>query len=428
MRNVIQSRRKHRVAWGFIDQGFSSATNFGLSLIAGRLLGPHGLGIVFLGFSVYLIVLSLQRSLLTEVLLVVTTTLDPDERRRTASLGLALSLLIGIGSSGVMWALGGFVSGGLGEGLIAIAPWMPALLAQDYWRNVLFRERRAAAAAANDGIWLVVMAAAMPLAWALRTTWAVVGVWGVGAAAGAIAGYYQTRVGPSIAGAFAWWRNEAWPFGRWNAAASIVTSTALNASAFILAAILGDSALGGFRAVQSLFAPLSLIAPALSLPGLPAVARAYAHGIWAARLLAMRLSAIAVGVSLVFFITLFLWGTRLLPALFGTSFDRYREIIPAVAVGQIFAAAGVGFPILIKVQRRGAFLFASRLVATTLGLGILTLAAARYGLTGAAWGTSVGLLISTIAFAIGAFSGVHVDSRAEVEVAADTESGIDSSD
>jgi hypothetical protein len=49
-----QSRPRNEIAWGVVDQGLSSATNLGISILAGRLLGPAGLGVIFLGFSTYL--------------------------------------------------------------------------------------------------------------------------------------------------------------------------------------------------------------------------------------------------------------------------------------------------------------------------------------------------------------------------------------
>ena len=44
-------RPRTQIAWGGVDQGLSSATNLGLSVLAGRFLGEAGLGVAFLGFS-----------------------------------------------------------------------------------------------------------------------------------------------------------------------------------------------------------------------------------------------------------------------------------------------------------------------------------------------------------------------------------------
>ena len=67
-------------AWGLLDQLLRSATNFGLSLFAGRLLGVSGLGVIAIGFSAYLIVLSFHRALVSEPLIIVSSVREPDVR------------------------------------------------------------------------------------------------------------------------------------------------------------------------------------------------------------------------------------------------------------------------------------------------------------------------------------------------------------
>jgi O-antigen/teichoic acid export membrane protein len=392
--------RRTTITWGFVDQALSSITNFGLSLLAGRLLGPEGLGTVFLAFSIYLLFLMLQRALVTETLAVITSALDPEARDRTAGLGLTLSVLAGLAATAAVLILGRVLPGSGGAASLLLAPWLMVTMVQDFWRNLLFRERRAAAAAANDGVWLLVMVAALPLAWALNTTWAVMAVWGLGAFGGATMGFFQTRVSPGrVRASLTWWRREAWSFGRWNAAAGIVLNVSRSIGAFVLVAIVGARALGGFRAVESIFAPLSLIAPAVALPGLPVMARAYAVGYRQARGLAMRLSGTAVAASLAFFAFILLGGWHLLILLYGRSFSPYRNLVPPIVIGQLFAAAGIGFPLLMKVEQRGRVLLLSRLSVEVIGLGILVVSASNYGLVGAAWGVAGIGLISSLSLA-----------------------------
>jgi O-antigen/teichoic acid export membrane protein len=398
-------RKEHRrgFAWSFVDQGLSSATNLGLSVLAGRLLGPSGLGTVSLAFAAYLIALVLQRSLVTAILLAFTSALDSEQRARTAGIGLTLSLLAGVTTTTLALLLGSVLPGFGHTGLFLVAPWVVVLLLQDFWRSLLFREKRASAAAANDGAWFVTMAAALPVALVLKTEWAVITVWGLGALAGAILGFLQTRVSPSrIRAAWSWWHKEAWSFARWNASAAMIVNLGGTAGRFVLAAIVGVRSLGGFRAVESLFAPLSVIGPALNLPGLPAVARAYAVGFRRGRDMAITISGIAVAAALLFFAFLFLGGWRLLPFLFGASFEQYRELLLPIALSQIFSAAGIGLGLLITVQRRGRFLLFSRLVAVSIGIGIMAVGAMTYGVIGAAWASAISTLILAVTVAVGA--------------------------
>jgi len=75
-----QPRARTELVWGVIDQGFSSGTNLALSILAGQVLGPGGLGVIFLGFSMYLLALSFLRALITEPFVVATSASDKAER------------------------------------------------------------------------------------------------------------------------------------------------------------------------------------------------------------------------------------------------------------------------------------------------------------------------------------------------------------
>jgi hypothetical protein len=59
-------------------------------------------------------------------------------------------------------------------------------------------------------------------------------------------------------------------------------------------------AFGDLRAVQSVFAPVMLIIPALAMPSLPALARAARDGDGAQRSVDVRLSGLALGAALLY--------------------------------------------------------------------------------------------------------------------------------
>src|ERR687897_566004 len=82
--------------WGFVGQGCSSATNFGLSVMAGQLLGPRGLGIVFIGFVAYQLVLGLQRAVVTQPLIAQTAPLAALHRLPPSYSGLTVTLATGL--------------------------------------------------------------------------------------------------------------------------------------------------------------------------------------------------------------------------------------------------------------------------------------------------------------------------------------------
>jgi O-antigen/teichoic acid export membrane protein len=383
------------VVWGFIDQTLSSVTNFGLSLLAGRLLGPSGLGHVFLGFSAYLVAMGLLRGLLIEPLIAVSAPTSEENRRITASRTLTLSIMLGILASVGLAAIGSIFPDPAGRAFLIFSPWILPGLLQQTWRGLLFRDRRPAAAAANDGAWLAVMAIVTPIALSVGTDWALVAAWGAGATAGAVLGFRQTGIRPAALGrSWSWWWRDAMPFGRWNVGTVFVSNLGTNALTFIVAAILGADALGGFRATQTIFAPLTLILPALAMPGLPAVSRALQHGFREARSLAMELSGIAVVAALGYVVVLVLGGWRLLPALFGAEFARYRELIWPTAAWQVSTAAAIGFVLLLKAGQRGPTLLLSRAAGTAVTIVFVAVLAWRDGLVGATWGGACGAFVA----------------------------------
>ena len=263
-----------RLSAGIIDQGISSATNFGLTVIAGRLLGPSGLGVVFSGSRSICWPLSFQRALITDPLIVVSARMDDEARRQRSRAALAIVLLSGGVLTVVFFAAGALFDGSIGHGMWLFAPWLMLALVQDFWRALLFNDSRGSAAACNDGVWLLVMLITLPLAWSSHSEIAIVATWGLGASAGGLFGFWQTKLFPSgLSGAFRSWREEVMGFARWLAIENAVISLQNQGMILVLAEILGSRDIGGLRAVDSVFAPMTLLGEAFGLPGLPLLAR-----------------------------------------------------------------------------------------------------------------------------------------------------------
>ena len=403
---VNRSGQAWSVAWGFVDQVFSSLTNFGLFLVAGRLLGPAGLGVVFVGFSSYLVALGFQRALVTDPLVASSAGRGPVTRLRMTRCGLTTSMLGASAAGAVLATFGLVVPGPLGRGLLLFAPWLVAALVQDFWRAVLFRDGRAVAATANDGVWLLVMGLSFPLAWFGRSEWPIVVCWGAGALVSASLGFFQARVRPAkpLAG-LGWWRSEAWPFGRWLGLNSVLYSLGSYATIFVLAGLLGAGPLGGLRAIESIFAPLSLIIPALALPGLPAVTRALAVSFAAARRLALQLGAVATGATLLYVLVLSVGREQVLPLVFGQSFSTFTNLVWPVGGGQIISSTALAFGLVLKAQRRGRELLLSGAVGAVATLGLSAGLASQFGVLGAAWGLAGGSAVGALAMMLFAISG-----------------------
>jgi O-antigen/teichoic acid export membrane protein len=384
-------RLRRGVAWGLIDQSMSSLTNFGLALLAGRSLGPRGLGVISIAFAAYLLLLGFQRALVTDPIVVASASWNAEARREAAQSALTIvffgSLLVALTMAGVGW----IVAGHIGHVFVLFGIWLVPALVQDFWRSMLFRDRRGAAAAANDGVWVLVMALASVSLWGFHSEWSIVGMWGLGALAGAVLGSLQMRIKPERP-ARAWkaWVRSAWPLGRWLGLESIAYVLGAQGVILLLATVISTKDIGGLRATQAIFAPLSLIGPALALPGLPALKLALEASPGSARKLALKLSFLTAGLTTLYLAAVGPVGPWFLRTFFGPGFGSYGSLIVPIGLGQVFSAWALGLVLFLKVTGRGRAILATRALGSAAALLATWGLATSSGVVGGAWGMLVG--------------------------------------
>jgi O-antigen/teichoic acid export membrane protein len=400
-RSALTRLRRGGLVWGIADQSISSATNLALAVLAGRRLGPADLGLIAVGFASYVMALVLLRATVTEPTVV--TSARPEHRPPSSRAGLTLTLGAGIAIAlvlaGVGWSMHGTVAGGL----LLFAPWIAPALLQDFWRFTLFGQARRSHAAANDLVWLVVMAAAVPIAWRWNEPWAIVGCWGLGATVAGVVGFAQLRFGPvSFGSSLTWWRTEAASLGGWLAVEAGFLALGSQGALLLLASVIGAADLGGLRAVQSVFVPLTLIGPAITLPGLPALASALETSTEVARVLATRLTIVALVLAGAYVGVFLLAPGSLLGTVYGPAFVPFAVLAVPVAVAQMAHAAATGDILLLKAGRRGRALALARGTGTLAALLLAWTLATDHGVRGAAWGLALGVAVSTSLIVLGA--------------------------
>jgi O-antigen/teichoic acid export membrane protein len=383
-----------QVFWGLVDQGCSSATNFGLTVVAARLLGPEGVGTVYIGFTAYLVALGLQSALVRDPLVVASAAMASQERQRATRAATMASLALATGSAIVTAVVGLILPPGLGRGLVLFAPWMVPALLHDLFRTALFRDQRGAQGARNAVAWLAVMTAMLALVWNLRSDWAVMGSWGLGAAIGAALGLTTTRAWPERpAAAWRWWRERAWPLGRWLGGESVLVAANTQVTTLLLAGVLGVAELGGLRAAQSLFAFMTLAGPALAMAGLPAITRTLRESVAAARVLAMRLSVVALILVATYLVAVGSFRGEVVALIFGREFGSFADLVIPVGVMQLFAGGSIGFTIFLKACSEGRALFWMNVVHSACTFAFSVSLALYAGVQGAAWGFSLGAAV-----------------------------------
>jgi O-antigen/teichoic acid export membrane protein len=385
----MRLRRGVTFGLGAADQTVISAASFLVTLTAARALGATGLGALFLGFSAYLVALGLGRAFVVEPFVAASSAQEAGTRHEQARFALTLQLAGGVALSALLVVVGLAAPDPFGRGTLAFAPWLAPLLVQDLLRAILFQEARGKQAIALDAVWLALTVAWIPAGLHLATPLSVPIGWGLGCSVAALAALRLLRLTPARPGESArWWRRRAAALGKWLGAESVVYSVAAYGTTALLAGILGPAALGGLRAVQSALTPLSLLVPAFSLPGLPAVARALSLSDAAARRLATRIGLTA-GTLAAAYTVCFGLGRDLLPIVFGDEFRSYASLVWPLGLGQLAAALVLGLALYLKAVGAGARLFTARAATAVLGLTLAASLGSRFGAAGAAWGLAL---------------------------------------
>jgi O-antigen/teichoic acid export membrane protein len=156
-----------------------------------------------------------------------------------------------------------------------------------------------------------------------------------------------------------------------------------------LAGILGAADLGGLRSAQTVFAPMTLLAPAIALAALPELSRQWVFKPSRASRYAFRLGVIATTLTLLYLLLILVGSESVLVFVFGDEFKSYGELMLPIGVGQLTAAMLIAYPNLLKAQRRTKVLFLIAAVSAPVVLGLPPLLGLTYGTVGAAWGLTI---------------------------------------
>lgn len=382
------------------DQVLSSASNFAIGVLVGRLAGPSAFGAYIFAFTVWLVVLGIHRALVTEPM-VISSALDGD-RPSVLRRGLEADVLLAAGLGLLVAALGGIFllagSGDVGFALIVIAVLLPALIAQDYWRAMAFALHRPGYALVNDTVFVGAQAIALAVvivAGGRTAPWFIL-AWGCGGLAGGIAGFFQFRVpvyrrgeGPMFV--------HTWPFSRWLLADFLTIVAADQTYLLLVAALLGQAAFGNLKAALSLMGPTAVILLTGGNLGLPTLARANARrGVEGLVSVSRRLTRL-VGAAVVGYCALvFVAGPWLLQLIYGPEFASAGNLARIGAVTYAVAVACFGAGIAIRVTRQTRRMWTLRLGITALSVAAVVALSAAFGLAGAAWAGTITAAAGTV--------------------------------
>jgi glycosyltransferase involved in cell wall biosynthesis/O-antigen/teichoic acid export membrane protein len=392
-----------RAALTTFDQAVASISNFAVGVAVARVAGVAGLGAYSLAYTVWLGLASMHRSMITDPMAIENDLGQPDAKAHVRS-GLAAELVLGIGCVLVFLSLGGILlaSGqhAYGIGFMAIAPWLPFLLAQDYWRWVGFMKARPGQSLANDSLFLAIQVAAFAFLYALgiRSTVLAIGAWGLGALAGTAFGLWQFRVRPTLARGGKRLRMR-WSMSKWLLGGSTSAWSASQAYVILTGVILGPVGLGGLKAATSLVSGPSLVlVQAGGSVGLPEASRALASHGWPGLRKVERVVTLAGVMSVgLIGVAILLYGKTLLGAFYGHQFTRFATTADILAASFFVSTIGLGGILSLKTTKQSRYLFKTGIVNLCGSVVAVVILAPLFGLKGAAVATLLASCITTAA-------------------------------
>lgn len=406
MKSTTDVRREHssgfRTAFTLADQLLSSASNFALGVLIARTGGPDALGAFSIAFLAWLAIMGANRALVAEPMIIMER---GEGSESVADRGLSSTLLVGAAAAAALVLIGvalhflGFPQ----MALLALTPWIPSLLAQDYFRWMAFRLQRPEQALVSDVVFVAVQATATwgLFAFGQPSVGAFIGTWGVGATVGAVVGFaicggrvHIVRHGASHLG-------KLWSRSRWLLAEFTTSFVAAQGYLILLPILLSTREFGFYRAGSSLITPIALLFTVTLTVGLPeSVRRLRTEGSSGVRAHAGKLTAAVVVLTFGYCGFVALAAPTLLPFVYGAEFAGASIITVLTAISYVISSTYVGYCIALKTVRRFQHLWMLRMVSATTSIIAIVLLAKSFGLVGAGFAS----IIADTVYAAGAFA------------------------
>lgn len=376
-----RSSKQSLFGWGLADQALSSATNFGGSILAARALTSSGFGAVAVGFSLFLLVLGVSRAWSSEPLVIRYSASLASDRAVAVSRAAGSSVAIGLLAGVLIGTLALAFDGALRAVLLVLAISLPFLALQDLWRFALIMQGRQRSAAANDGLWLLVMLLAFAVSSRSGLSPAgAIACWAVGALVAAGLGLFQLRCRPSVR-ALTWWTEQR-DLGARFAIEFLVVIGVSYALTIGVAAIDGLDDSAGLRGAQVLMGPLNVLFMGVGIQILPVMVHQVHHRLDRVWPTAVITSAGLATAALVWGLGLLMIPDSFGRALLGESWTAAAPLLPAFGWMYVASAAGTGAFYGLR-----ALADARRSLNVRLAVSPIVIAA---GVSGAAIGGSLG--------------------------------------
>ncbi|GAA1295727.1 membrane protein [Planotetraspora silvatica] len=376
-----------KTAWGLADQALASATSIALTVVVAREVDIVALGAFAIANTLYMIILSFSRTVVSEPLLVRFSHVSEGEHRRGTRQSTGLALLIGVGGGVLLLAARPLYGGPVAEAVVPLAIFLPGLLLKDAWRFAFIAADRPGQAIVNDLVWAVgqvagvgwVVASGRPTLSGLVTAWAA------SAAVAALVGSAQARLLPAPLKARGWIVSH-----RDLLPAYLVEFLARiggrNLALLAIGGVNGLPALGAIRAAEVVYGPLNVVLQAGNLVAIPQAVGALKRSAATLRATVTAQSAALTVMAACYAVLTLILPDGLGRALLGGSWDQARAVLLPTALIYTGVAAMTGAVVGLRALGDNRRSPAVRLLLVPLTIGCGVAGGQLYGAVGAVAG------------------------------------------
>lgn len=382
-----------------LDQAVASLSNFLLTALVGRWLGPADFGVFALVLASWLLVVGVMEAAVSDPLLVLGEESDGIGPYVTSA--LLVGLLAATPCVPLALVFGPLsVAGGT---LLVLAAFLPSLVLQQLWRSVGFQRGRPLASTANDAVFLAVQLCGLGAAFATGRFSAPVAAacWGVGSLAATLLGFRQFGggVAPVRRGVATLRRGRI--ISDWLVLDFFVNRAGLRQAAFlVIAAAVGTRFVGALQAELNLMGPTNILAFGAASAALARGGNVMRAGDEPGMARVTRVHGLGLAAAVGFYGLMFGASSEwLVPAIYGDAYRPYVQLAPFVAAATVIYALDLVPTVRLRILRRTRTLFAARAgfaplclvlawalptIASTRGVGLAALSLAVVS-TGGAW-------------------------------------------
>jgi O-antigen/teichoic acid export membrane protein len=387
-----------------IDQAVISLSNFLATIILARNANPTQLGVYGVGFIGLRLIRCLQDGLIIQPVNVFGAGLDEHAFKRYVTSSTVIQILLAVVSAAAI-ALGGWVLTALGNdiaGPTLFALWFATLFTQlqEHIRRILYTRGEVFQAVINT-----ILANGSRLA--LMVVWANHDQLNGISSLHAIAWGSVGALLPGLLSTRRYWTRQPdnpletwkknWDFGRWMLGGTIASWVAVEFYPVLTAGMISFAAVGAYRALQNIVAPIHLLMRAIDTFLTPRAARYFTQGGHRALNRTMGLVYLIAGLPVAGMLVIgLLFPSQILHLLYGDTYLEYSRGILLMAL--FYALLFVSWPLqtTFKAARLSRPIFIANLVAIASMLTFGIWAIYMWGVYGTILGQALNALILAI--------------------------------